>query len=111
MSNSSLHIENLNESNYAEWSLYSMQSTLVKKGLWNGVEGSETCSLGLPNFKADKAFECHQAETHAKIILHLKPSHTAGISPCFFKKYWKTFHEKILYFTKINPGKHIIFPF
>ena len=36
---------------------------------------------------------------------------TAGISPCFVKKYLKTFNEKILYFTKINAGKHIIFSF
>ena len=36
---------------------------------------------------------------------------TAGISPCFVKKYQKTSNEKILYFTKINAGKHIIFSF
>ncbi|KAI6004608.1 hypothetical protein EDD15DRAFT_2120765, partial [Pisolithus albus] len=41
----------LNKSNYAEWSLY-MRSTLVKKGLWEIVEGSQTRPLGSPNSKA-----------------------------------------------------------
>ena len=41
----------------------------------------------------------------------LPASSTAGISPCFVKKYQKTLNEKILYFTKINTGKHIIFSF
>jgi len=48
MPDSSLHFTNLNESNYAEWSLY-MRSTLIKKGLWKVVEGSETHPLGSPN--------------------------------------------------------------
>jgi len=64
---------NLNESNYAEWLLY-MRSTLIKQGLWKVVEGSETRPLGSPNSKAVKAFEHHQAEAHAEIILHLEPS-------------------------------------
>ena len=68
MPDSSLHFANLNESNYAEWSLY-MQSMLIKKGLWKVVEGSETCLLGSPNSKAVKAFERHQAEAHAEIVL------------------------------------------
>ena len=73
MPDSLLHFENLNESNYAEWLLY-MQSTLIKKGLWKVVEGSETHPLRSPNSKAVKAFERCQAEAHAEIILHLKPS-------------------------------------
>ncbi|KAL4067092.1 hypothetical protein V8B97DRAFT_1840960, partial [Scleroderma yunnanense] len=68
-----LHFVNLNESNYAEWLLY-MQSTLIKKGLWKVVEGSETCPLSSPNSKAVKAFEHHQAEAHVKIVLCLEPS-------------------------------------
>ena len=73
MPDSLLHFMNLNESNYAEWLLY-MRSTLIKKGLWKVVEGSETRPLGSPNSKAVKAFECHQAEAHAEIVLHLEPS-------------------------------------
>ena len=73
MPNSSLHFANLNESNYAEWSLY-MRSTLIKKGLWKVVEGSETCPLGSPNSKAVKAFERRQTEAHAEIVLRLEPS-------------------------------------
>ena len=73
MPDSSLHFANLNELNYAEWSLY-MRSTLIKKGLWKVVEGSETCPLRLLNSKAVKAFECCRAEAHAEIILCLKPS-------------------------------------
>ena len=69
----SLHFANLNKSNYAEWSLY-MQSTLIKKGLWRVVEGSESHPLGSPNSKAVKAFDCCQAEAHAEIVLHLEPS-------------------------------------
>jgi len=73
MPDSSLHFTNLNESNYAEWSLY-MRSTLIKKGLWKVVEGSETRPLGSPNLKAVKAFERRQAEAHAEIVLRLEPS-------------------------------------
>ena len=51
-----------------------MRSMLIKKGLWKVVEGSETRPLGSPNSKAVKAFECHQAEAHAKIVLRLEPS-------------------------------------
>ena len=51
-----------------------MRSTLIKKGLWKVVEGSETCPLGSPNSKAVKAFECRQAKAHAEIILRLEPS-------------------------------------
>ena len=83
MPDSSLHFANLNESNYAEWSLY-MRSTLIKKGLWKVVEGSETHPLGSPNSKAVKAFERRQAEAHAEIVLHLKPSqlpHTHSADP------------------------------
>ena len=72
MPDSSLHFANLNESNYAEWSLY-MRSTLIKKGLWKVVEGSETRLLGSPNSKAVKAFECRQAKAHAEIVLRLEP--------------------------------------
>ena len=71
MPDSSLHFANLNELNYAEWSLY-MWSMLIKKKLWKVVEGSETCPLGSPNSKAVKAFECCQAEAHTEIVLHLK---------------------------------------
>ncbi|KAL4075532.1 hypothetical protein J3A83DRAFT_4088071 [Scleroderma citrinum] len=57
-----LHFVNLNESNYAEWLLY-MQSTLIKKGLWKVVEGSETCPLSSPN---SKALQCmHHAQGFA----------------------------------------------
>ncbi|KAI6036013.1 hypothetical protein BKA83DRAFT_4041999 [Pisolithus microcarpus] len=69
----SLQFAKLNESNYAEWSLY-MHSTLVKKGLWEIVEGLQTHPLGSPNSKAVKAFEHCQAEAHAKIVLCLEPS-------------------------------------
>ena len=51
-----------------------MQSTLIKKGLWRVVEGSESCPLGSPNSKAVKAFDCHQAEAHTEIDLCLEPS-------------------------------------
>ena len=47
---------------------------MIKKGLWKVVEGSEAHLLGSPNSKAVKAFECCQAEAHAKIDLHLEPS-------------------------------------
>ena len=83
MPDSLLHFANLNESNYAEWSLY-MRSTLIKKGLWRVIEGSESHPLGSPNSKAVKAFDHHQAEAHAEIVLRLEPSqlpHTHSTDP------------------------------
>lgn len=44
---------------------------LIKKGLWEVMDGSDPCPAGLSNTKAIKAFECCQAEAHIEIDLHL----------------------------------------
>jgi len=80
MPNSPLHFANLNESNYAEWSLY-MRSTLIKKGLWKVVEGSETRPLGSPNSKAVKAFEHCQAEAHVLCLKLSQLPHAHSTDP------------------------------
>ena len=95
MPDSSLHFANLNESNYAEWSLY-MRSTLIKKGLWRVVEGSESHPLGSPNSKAVKAFDRRQAEAHAEIVLRLEPSqlpHAHSTDPYVL---WEELQRKVL---------------
>ena len=63
--------------------------------------------------RIDEYFTLYQykiwlTKLHGDVPFH---ADTAGISPYFVKKYWKTFSEQILYFTRINPGKHIIFSF
>jgi hypothetical protein len=68
-----LRFAKLNESNYAEWSLY-MRAILVKKGLWGVVDGAETRPTGSANSKTIRAYERRQSEAHAEIVLHLDPS-------------------------------------
>ena len=50
-----LSFEKLNESNYTDWN-YLMEVLLIKKDLWDIVDGSETQPTGSHNSKVVCAF-------------------------------------------------------
>jgi hypothetical protein len=58
-----LSFQKLDGTNYAEWSML-MQAWLIKKGLWDVVDGTKTKLPGSPTTKAMQAFAKWQAEGH-----------------------------------------------
>jgi hypothetical protein len=48
-----------------------MKALLVRKGLWDVVDGTETSPVGSPNLKPVRAFRKKQAEAVAEITLHV----------------------------------------
>ena len=71
MPNSSF--EKLNENNYNDWH-YIIATLLVKKDLWDVVDGTETQPTGSANSKAICTFAKKQQLAHAKIILNIDKS-------------------------------------
>jgi gag-polypeptide of LTR copia-type/Domain of unknown function (DUF4219)/Zinc knuckle len=65
------NFENLNDTNWSTWRIL-MKAFLVKKNLWEVVEGSETLPAGSPNTKPVRAFRRKQAEAIAEITLHVE---------------------------------------
>ena len=68
----------LNGVNYAEWAMM-MEAWLVKKGIWEVVNGDETKPMGSLSSKAVKSFSRRQAEARAEIILHVDESQLAYV--------------------------------
>jgi gag-polypeptide of LTR copia-type/Domain of unknown function (DUF4219)/Zinc knuckle len=62
----------LNETNYYTWSLI-MKALLVRKDLWDVVDGSESRPTGSTNSKAVRAYEKKLQQAHAEIILNIEP--------------------------------------
>jgi hypothetical protein len=75
--------------NYAEWAVM-MEAWLVKKGVWEIVNGEETKPLGSPNLKPVKVFLKHQAKVHTEIILHVEKLQLAYIRDTDPKATWDT---------------------
>jgi len=68
-----LSFRKLDGTNYAEWSML-MEAWLIKKGLWDVVDGTETKPPGSPATKAVRAFTKRQAEARSEIVLHVEVS-------------------------------------
>ena len=64
------NFEKLNDSNWGQWRML-MKALLVKKNVWEVVDGSETLPTGSPNSKPVCAFRRKQAEALAEITLHV----------------------------------------
>ena len=62
----------LNESNYDMWSLV-MKVLLIRKDLWDVVDGSEPHPAGSANSKAVRAYVKKLQQVHAEIILNIEP--------------------------------------
>jgi hypothetical protein len=63
----------LNETNYADWSML-MEAVLVRKQLWEVVNGERERPMGSENSTAVRSFVRKQAEARAEIVLHVETS-------------------------------------
>ena len=63
--------EKLNDSNWSYWKLL-MKALLVKKNLWDVIEGTKTLPARSLNMKPVQAFCRKQAEALAEITLHVE---------------------------------------
>src|SRR5579859_346445 len=79
--------EKLNDSNWGQWRKF-MKATLVRKGLWGVVDGSETQPNGSPNTELVRSFRKKQAEAIAEITLHVDPSQLSFIENDDPKAVW-----------------------
>ena len=68
-------IAKLNDSNYTEW-VVGMRATLIRRGLWEVVERSETDTRpnGSDNTKAVRSWRAKRQEAQAELLLHVEPS-------------------------------------
>jgi regulator of extracellular matrix RemA (YlzA/DUF370 family) len=63
----------LNEKNYGDWSMM-MEAILVRKQLWNIVNGEKMRPLGSENSAPIKNFIRKQAKAHAELVLAVESS-------------------------------------
>lgn len=89
----------LNDSNYWVWKVL-MKAMLVRKNLWDVVDGSETRPSGSANTKAVRSFNRKQAEAVAEITLALDSSQLSFISSDDPKEVWD-------YLTSIHLGRGV----
>ena len=61
----------LNEENYGDWSMM-MEAILVRKQLWDIVNGEKTRPLGSENSAPIKNFIRKQAKARAELVLAVK---------------------------------------
>jgi gag-polypeptide of LTR copia-type/Domain of unknown function (DUF4219)/Zinc knuckle len=65
------NFEKLNDTNWSTWKIL-MKAFLVRKSLWEIVDGSEPMPTGHANSKAVRTFRRRQAEAIAEITLHVE---------------------------------------
>jgi gag-polypeptide of LTR copia-type/Zinc knuckle len=82
--------EKLNDSNWGQWRMF-IKALLVKKNVWEVVNGSETLPSGSPNSKPVRTFRRKQAEAIAEITLRVEPSQLSFIQDEDPKAVWDTF--------------------
>src|SRR4051794_33166952 len=83
------NFKKLDGTNYAEWAMM-MEAWLVRKGVWDLVDGTETAPAGSANSKAVKAFARRQGEARAEIVLHVEESQLAYVRGRDPKVIWDT---------------------
>ena len=69
--NSKSSVMKLNEENYGNWSMM-MEAILVRKQLWDIVNGEKMRPLGSENLAPIKNFIRKQAKAHAELVLAVK---------------------------------------
>lgn len=78
----------LNEGNYADWSMM-MEALLVRKQLWEIVNGEKTRPTGSDNSAPVRAFIRKQAEARAEIVLHVESSQLPHLRNSDPAKIWE----------------------
>ena len=85
----------LNEENYGDWSMM-MEAVLVRKQLWDIVNGEKVKPLGSDNSTAVKSFVRKQAEACAELVLAVEGSqlpHLRNMDPAKIWEDLKNIHE------------------
>ena len=85
----------LNEENYGDWSMM-MEAILVRKQLWDIVNGEKTRPLGSENSAPIKNFIRKQAKARAELVLAVKSSqlpHLCNSDPAKIWEDLKNIHE------------------
>jgi Domain of unknown function (DUF4219) len=93
--NSKTSIMKLNEENYGDWSMM-MEAILVRKQLWDIVNGEKMRPLGSENLAPSKNFIRKQAEAHAELVLAVESSqllHLCNSNPAKIWEDLKNIHE------------------
>ena len=88
-------IMKLNEQNYGDWSMM-MEAVLVRKQLWDIVNGEKTRLIGSENSAPVKSFIRKQAEARAKLVLaveSLQLPHLHSLDPAKIWEDLKNIHE------------------
>jgi hypothetical protein len=65
-----IEFEKLKDSNWGQWKMF-MKALLVRKGLWDVVDGTEVLPAGSSSHKSVHAFRKKQAKAIAEITLHV----------------------------------------
>jgi hypothetical protein len=81
--------DKLNDSNWGQWKMF-MKAVLVKKNVWEIVNGTETLPAGSSNAKPVRAFRRKQAEAIAEITLRVQPAQLSFIQDEDPKVVWDT---------------------
>jgi hypothetical protein len=80
--------EKLVDGNYATWAIF-MRAWLVRKGLWEVTDGTETKPLGSENSKAVKSWNRKNTEALAEITLHTDKSQLSHLRAETAAEVWK----------------------
>ena len=86
--NSKNSVMKLNEINYADWSMM-MEAVLVRKQLWDVVNGEKTKPMGSENSSVVKSFIRKQAEARAELVLAVESSQLPHLRNADPSKIWE----------------------
>jgi len=79
----------LNDSNYADWEIYT-RAGLVQKEVWDVVDGTDELPQGSAASAKVKAFRKRQNIAHAFIVMHVEPSQLPHCRDADPKVVWDT---------------------
>ena len=82
----------LNKSNYDTWSLV-MKALLIRKDLWDVVDGSEPRPAGSANSKVIRAYVKKLQQAHAEIILNIEPDQHLHVREGDASEIWESLRK------------------
>ena len=82
----------LNKSNYDMWSLV-MKVLLIRKDLWDVVDGSEPRPAGSANSKVVRAYVKKLQQVHAEIILNIEPDQHLHVREGDASEIWESLRK------------------
>ena len=97
----------LNEENYGDWSMM-MEAVLVRKQLWDIVNGEKTRPMGSENSALVKSFIKKQAEARAELVLAVESSQLPHLRNSDPAKIWE---EISMRHEDLHQGSHYVVNF